>query len=592
MTPSKTNNTTAFLASHFKGASGCFNLCFKGSKGSKGLQTQSYSLEAYRVFEAAAVKAEAEAQRGADVYFEVCPQVSKPAKGSRGLAETASALLAVWVDIDVQGEAHKAQHLPATEEEALSLLRTFPFDPSCIVRTGGGLHSYWLLENPVLITTAEDRARARGLTDSLQAFFRRPEVNPEGWKVDSTSDLARLLRVPGTFNRKTSPAKPVEAVLFQPERRYRVEELQKHLLVEQSLPVTNQRPEGASRVQMWLDSIPGAPEGGRNAEANRVAFKLIDGWGTQVDGVDSYDLLQTWNDRCSPPLDAKELRTCYNSALKGVERKGGSSLACAVAEPLGRGRGFELVGDPGPDPWAELPPIYDLAEEEEPEDNEPDSIPWPSPLATEAFHGIVGEIANTIEPHTESDPAAILVQTLVMAGHLIGRGPYFPVERTKHGTNENAVMVGKSSKARKGTSWSNVREIGKAAMGIGPKGLQTINGLGSGEALVSAVQDRPEDEGATSGEVSDRKRLLIMEQEYAHVLKVGAREGSTLSPTLRAAWDGEPISNLTKGSRLTSTGHHLSFIGHITGKELRDTLPAVEAANGNANRNIFVAVAR
>lgn len=268
--------------------------------------------------------------------------------------------------------------------------------------------------------------------------------------------------------------------------------------------------------------------------------------------------------------------------------------ACSLASFRGSGQEvqIELLGDPGPCEW----PAGLLVDSEEPEaealEEEPKEATWPAPMEPEALHGIIGEITRTVEPHTESDPAAILVQALVMAGHLIGRGPFFPVERTKHGCNENVVIVGNSSKARKGTSWSNVREIGKAALGAGPKGLQIINGLGSGEALVSAVQDRPEDDGAATGEVSDRKRLLIMEQEYAHVLKVGAREGSTLSPTLRAAWDGEPISNLTKGSRLTSTGHHLSFIGHITGRELRETLPAVEAANGNANRNIFIAAKR
>ncbi|MBT9586058.1 DUF3987 domain-containing protein [bacterium] len=261
---------------------------------------------------------------------------------------------------------------------------------------------------------------------------------------------------------------------------------------------------------------------------------------------------------------------------------------------------LELLGDPGPNEWDATPVEYPRVEfvedrvdaEPEPEPEEPQEIPWPAPIAREAYHGIIGEITRTIEPHTESDAVAILIQTLVMAGHLIGDGPHVPVERTKHRTNEYALLVGKTGKARKGTSWDNVYAVASAAMGVGPEGIQIIGGLGSGEALTSAVQDRPEDKQSTVSEVSNRKRQLILEVEFAHVLKVQGREGSTLSPIMRTGWDGGPISNRTKFTSVTATGHHLSLIGHITGKELRDLTKGVEIANGNANRFIHVAVKR
>ena len=53
---------------------------------------------------------------------------------------------------------------------------------------------------------------------------------------------------------------------------------------------------------------------------------------------------------------------------------------------------------------------------------------WPSSLAPEALHGIAGEFVRMIEPNTEADPAAILVQFLVAFGALVGRGPHFRVE--------------------------------------------------------------------------------------------------------------------------------------------------------------------
>jgi len=83
-------------------------------------------------------------------------------------------------------------------------------------------------------------------------------------------------------------------------------------------------------------------------------------------------------------------------------------------------------------------------------------MPWPNPIAEEAYIGVIGAITRTIEPHSETDPAAIMFQAIVMAGHLIGAGPHYRVESTKHGTNENVAIVGNTAKARKGTSWDRI----------------------------------------------------------------------------------------------------------------------------------------
>src|SRR5262245_43077054 len=41
----------------------------------------------------------------------------------------------------------------------------------------------------------------------------------------------------------------------------------------------------------------------------------------------------------------------------------------------------------------------------------PESSPdWPAPPAVEAFHGLAGNIVRTLEPHSEADPVALLVQ--------------------------------------------------------------------------------------------------------------------------------------------------------------------------------------
>jgi len=41
---------------------------------------------------------------------------------------------------------------------------------------------------------------------------------------------------------------------------------------------------------------------------------------------------------------------------------------------------------------------------------------WPDPLRADAFHGVAGELVRLLEPHTEADPAAMLLQFLIAWG--------------------------------------------------------------------------------------------------------------------------------------------------------------------------------
>ena len=78
---------------------------------------------------------------------------------------------------------------------------------------------------------------------------------------------------------------------------------------------------------------------------------------------------------------------------------------------------------------------------------------WPNPLSEDAFHGLAGDVVRTLEPHTEADPAALLLQFLVAVGSVIDRGPHFRAEADRHALNLFVVLVGETSKARKGSSW-------------------------------------------------------------------------------------------------------------------------------------------
>lgn len=212
---------------------------------------------------------------------------------------------------------------------------------------------------------------------------------------------------------------------------------------------------------------------------------------------------------------------------------------------------------------------------------------WPT-LANEAFFGFPGTVVRAIEPHTEADPAAILFQFLAAAGSIIGPGPFFQIEGDAHHGNLFVIIVGTTGKGRKGTSWGRVRQLFERVNDPWAKD-RVISGLSSGEGLIHAVRDP--DEAREDPGVGD-KRLLVLESEFASVLRTVERQGSTLSPTIRNAWDSQTLRILTKNSPAKATGAHISIIGHITDDELKRYLTATEGANGFANRFLLVAARR
>ena len=114
-----------------------------------------------------------------------------------------------------------------------------------------------------------------------------------------------------------------------------------------------------------------------------------------------------------------------------------------------------------------------------------------------------------------------------------------------------------------------------------------VGGLSSGEGLIHEVRDSNKDDPG----VSD-KRLLVTENEFANVIKVIDRQGNTLSPVLRKAWEGGELRTLAKTSPARCAGPHIAIIGHITASELQRYLTATEVANGLGNRHLFVCVRR
>lgn len=277
--------------------------------------------------------------------------------------------------------------------------------------------------------------------------------------------------------------------------------------------------------------------------------------GVGLSGARLRDELRRLNtERCSPPKDEAEV----DAIAAWVESNIGDDPPAAVRETtsdvvdsLSDGESYN--------PWAERA--------------------FPDPPSDLVYHGIMGEVVAALAPHTEADPLTLLTTGLTMAG--VSMGLSHRVHGLGQGTNLFVIHVGESgSGGRKGTGLAVMRESFKR---IYPALVETIwaPSVSSGEGIVShLVKNVPE------------KRVLMVEEEFARPLTLMTRQGATLSSELRRAFDGVPLGYARSREEAMVTEHHVALIGQITPVELRAKLDGADAANGFANRLLFIAVRR
>jgi hypothetical protein len=217
------------------------------------------------------------------------------------------------------------------------------------------------------------------------------------------------------------------------------------------------------------------------------------------------------------------------------------------------------------------------------EDETVRTVPWPT-LSDAALHGVAGRIVKLAAPHTEADPAAILVHLLAILGAAIGPEPHIVVGNERHQAIINPLIVGKTNNGAKGTALAVVEAIRRRALPWFDE--FTTSGLSTDVGLIERVRDPSGEEGDQDyiPGVPD-KRLLVKEREYRAVLVRSRREGNTLGQTLRDAFDCCTLETLTrKRNRLRATRPHIVVIGHVTPREFRATLDDSDLSGGSVNR--------
>jgi hypothetical protein len=159
-----------------------------------------------------------ELKREADLYFEVCLGATPPMPGKRGDAASKTVMPCLWFDLDVQSPVHTETDLPATSDEALEFAKLF--QPTFIIDSGHGLQFYHCLRSPLYMGNEIEWQQAKKLIRKFQAFLIG-QGRERGWKLDNTSDLARLMRIPGSYNLKVPDnPKEVRVIYYDPEALY------------------------------------------------------------------------------------------------------------------------------------------------------------------------------------------------------------------------------------------------------------------------------------------------------------------------------------------------------------------------------------
>ncbi len=180
-----------------------------------------------------------------NLFFGVCPRIGN--QGRFDLAWQIRTARALWTDID---------HVTVEEARERIAKAGLPV-PSIILNSGNGVHLYWLLDEPYQIDDAGDpppvetewtqgtkghkkprkyivengdrvyldqRRHASRLSGKAEHFQDVLDGIAKALGGDHTTDLSRLLRLPGTLNRKDqrngNEPVPTDLVDCEPTRRY------------------------------------------------------------------------------------------------------------------------------------------------------------------------------------------------------------------------------------------------------------------------------------------------------------------------------------------------------------------------------------
>ncbi|MCK5738189.1 hypothetical protein KAH55_03365 [bacterium] len=480
-------------------------------------------------------------------------------------------------------------HLPDVAG-LMNLLRQDPFVWFAFVSPSGDGIKVGIRTNGI-----KNDADHKKLFAAVERYF----LEVYGLTIDpACKDIARLTFTsfdPGAFINKDAEYFDVKAWTPQPEEKPQ-DPIELPSYIKDNWTDTSREKYGAKVLKSCCAKIRQSPEHHQHVIRLQQA-RLIGGYVSS--GVINESEALAALERAAADSGAVDMKAAMQTIKDGIEN----------------GKASPLYPDENQRNYS-----HNCTERQPDEDWNPDIKPWPK-LDPIVFRGIAERFVELACRKSEADPVAVLITFLVRIGVEIGRKPFVRIGDTPHYLNLMAVIVGQTSKARKGTSAAPIQRLishlirtfcntqdtenrlfSHTSLSSYSVAKKTPGPLSTGEGLIWAVRDPIEqwtiDKKTKEGEMQvidpgiEDKRLYVEDQEFASALKCTKREGNTLATGLRCLWDDGTAEPLTKSSRQKTTGAHIGIITHITNEELLKSLDEVEAFTGFSNRFLWFLVRR
>ncbi len=512
---------------------------------------------------------------GYNCYFAVC--LRKTQKGDKSSVASISAL---WGDID-------AKNFSGGKPEALAQLQKLPpyLFPSVIVDTGHGYHPYWLLRETEPVESPRDIFR-------LEAYMKGLALTLHG---DSTSDLSRVLRLPGLINQKNAKNPCLCHIIhFEPERRFNPIDFDDY-----QAEIYESEPKRAGEAKKW-------PQ--RSNEFNLLAVeKLLESCSfIQYCRDNAAPLPEPWwwpmvhnlapfgepgrekIHRLSQPYPGytrRETEQKIEEALKAGEREIGPHTCAFIEQDLGftcpENCLAKKMGTKSPAGMA-VKLAHQVLQYGEPLTEEPEEVGAIAPvleLPEDVWQGLFRDYRNLVAGTTEAPDnyhyvcfAQTLGATLARRIHVYHARRLFP--------NFYICLVGRTALTRKDTArYRAQRLLSDLHSEENPEQpqFQILPGIGSAEGLLDALG-------------GERKVVVLSEGELLSLLAKARQEAlSNLIPKITTLFDCPDQETLkTRQRTVVCDEPFLSITSGTTLAWLEKALTEKDIYGGFVNRFIFV----
>lgn len=492
------------------------------------------------------------------VWFQRNPLDPNARITGRGKADDVCAVTSLAADVDFKdaaaGDPDTAWKIVGDIAEALGR------KPAAVVHSGNGLHPYWRVDrNDPEWTFTTGVASGRAILRRFQRLCDTIAARYGATKLDNVSDLCRVLRVPGTFNRKVAdsplPVRLVEVNGDVPGLTYA--ELTEILDAEEIPDRVEDRTthgEVVSAPEDWKFSLL----------TTRYVAAMIQGWREELPPgrhpwLVSCAVRIACAHRCSrisrgdhaKAVAMLQRRFDWLLTNHGQSREPGSGeVADALAEGIriaaAKSAEDALAEVGGPDEVTEITEVTEAAA----------GSTEPPKVGTEAWDvGFWAQrpVLTHIAAYARSrygSPFAVLSGVLRYAiAHTRPDVQLPPIVGTPVSVNLFTVAAG-SSGSGKDVADGLAREavVFTTRDGAVRGRPETSFGLGSGEGLAKALRPREEDDG-NSG---PPKQLCAYANEVGTLQALADRSGASLVGELLKAWMGQQLGFNNATSYTTS----------------------------------------